>query len=259
MIRDKFAHKTAIVTGAGSGIGLEISRRLLEEGASVVLNEIDGELCKNAIAQLSEEYSDRVRIEIGDAGELEVIKKLVATAKEKFGHLDLTVANAGLTKFGDFFTFTLKDFQEVMRLNLQGSFFLAQEAAKLMKAQEKGGSILLMSSVIGMQAYPNLTAYAMSKAAISMMARSLVLPLSPHQITINAIAPGATVTPRTLEEDPNYEAIWQNVIPLNKTAKTRDIADAALFLLSEQGRHITGQTLVIDGGWTTVGNLPSSS
>lgn len=253
---NKFEHKTAIVTGAGSGIGLEIARHLLKEGASVVLNEIDWELCKVDLSPLTEEYPGRSQIVIGDAGHLELIKKLVTVAKEEFGHLDLTVANAGLTKFGDFFSFTLEDFQEVMRLNLQGSFFLAQEAAKQMKAQKNGGSILLMSSVIGMQAYPNLTAYAMSKAAISMMARSLVLPLSPHQITINAIAPGATITPRTLEEDSNYRDIWEHVIPLRKTATTRDIAAAALFLLSEEGRHITGQTLVIDGGWTAVSPLP---
>src|SRR5690606_442091 len=126
-------------------------------------------------------------------------------ATEEFGHLDIAIANAGNTLFGDFFELSDAEFQKVVDVNLKGSFFLAQQAARQMRLQRNGGRILLMSSTIGLRAYPQLTAYSMTKAALNMMAQSLVLDLSRFGITINAIAPGATITERTLMEDPNYE------------------------------------------------------
>ena len=104
-----------------------------------------------------------------------------------------------------------------------------------------------------------LRAYSMSKAALQMMARSLVLELSPYQININALAPGATITPRTLQDDPNYATNRQELIPLQRVAKPKDIAEAALFLLSPAANHITGHTLVIDGGWTQRAHYPPLS
>ena len=142
-----------------------------------------------------------------------------------------------------------------MQVNLTGSFFLAQSAARQMKAQKTGGSILFMSSVTGHQAHKNLTAYGMSKAALEMLAKTLVLELSPFNITVNAIAPGATVTERT-KNDPGYEETWSRITPLGKPASTKDIANAALFIVSPSASHITGQSLIIDGGWTSVSPSP---
>jgi glucose 1-dehydrogenase len=172
--------------------------------------------------------------------------------------LDIAIANAGTTLFSDFFELTLDDFQKVVSLNLQGSFFLAQQAARQMRIQGGGGRILLMSSTIGLRAYPQLAIYSMTKSALHMMAKSLVLDLSPFHITINALAPGATITERTLLEDPDYQNAWSELIPNGKTAMPADIATAALFLLSPDASHITGQTLVIDGGWTAVSPFPNS-
>jgi NAD(P)-dependent dehydrogenase (short-subunit alcohol dehydrogenase family) len=124
-----------------------------------------------------------------------------------------------------------------------------------MTRQESGGSILFMSSVTGHQAHKNLAAYGMSKAALEMLAKSLVVELSPHRINVNAIAPGATMTERTAQ-DSEYESTWSKITPMGRPATVADIAQAALFLVSPAARHITGQALVIDGGWTSVSPSP---
>jgi 3-oxoacyl-[acyl-carrier protein] reductase len=142
-----------------------------------------------------------------------------------------------------------------MKLNLGGSFFLAQAAAKQMKEQGTGGSILFMSSVVGHQAHKNLAAYAITKAGLEMLAKNLVVELSPHNINVNAIAPGATLTERTMD-DKEYEKTWSRITPIGRPATTLDIANAALFLVSPAARHITGQSLIIDGGWTSVSPSP---
>jgi len=142
-----------------------------------------------------------------------------------------------------------------MKVNLGGSFFLAQAAANQMKKQEAGGSLLFTSSVTGHQAHKNLAAYGMSKAALEMLARNLVIELSQYKINVNTIAPGATLTERTVS-DPGFESTWSRITPMGKPASVEDIASAALFLVSDGAKHITGQTLIIDGGWTSVSPSP---
>ena len=142
-----------------------------------------------------------------------------------------------------------------MEVNLGGTFFLAQCAANQMRKQQTGGSILLTSSVTGHQAHKNLAAYGMSKAAIEMLAKNLVSEISEFGININTIAPGATLTERTLE-DPEYIKTWSRITPMGRPASVSDIASAALFLISDEARHITGQSLIIDGGWTAMSTSP---
>ena len=255
----KFLNKVAVITGAGSGIGFEIARQLVTQGASVVLNDIDGDLAKAAVAKLAFDGPGTCIPLTGDAGDIKVIKQLVLKATEAFGQLDIAIANAGNTLFSNFFEASDEEFQKVVDLNLKGSFFLAQQAAQQMHSQENGGRLLLMSSTIGLRAYPQLAIYSMTKAALHMMAKSLVLDLSHYGITINAIAAGATITERTLLEDHDYENTWSELIPRRKTARPNDIAKAALFLLSEDASHITGQTLIVDGGWTAVGLFPQAA
>jgi 3-oxoacyl-[acyl-carrier protein] reductase len=180
---------------------------------------------------------------------------MVAAAVSNFGKLDIVIANAGITLFGDFFDYNAEDFAQVMKVNLLGSFFLAQAASKQMREQGSGGRILFMSSVTGHQAHKNLAAYGMSKAALEMLAKALVIELSPYRITVNAIAPGATTTERTMA-DPEFEPTWSRITPTGTTATTADIANAALFLVSPSSGHITGQSLVVDGGWTSVSPSP---
>jgi 3-oxoacyl-[acyl-carrier protein] reductase len=252
----RFKEQVAIVTGAGSGIGFEIARQLAREGAIVMLNDLHPERAAEAADRINEAANGSCVACAGNASDLDFIRMMVARATEQFGKVDLAVANAGVTYFGDFFTFGVEEFRKVMDLNLMGTFFLVQAVAQQMRRQESGGRVLLMSSTIGSRAYPYLTAYSMSKAAIQMMARSLVLELSPHNIAINVLAPGATLTERTREEDPEYAAVWSRLNPNGKIGLPEDMADAALFLLSPAARHITGQTLTIDGGWTGVARNP---
>jgi len=255
MTEQAFQGKVALVTGAGVGIGYEIARRLCAAGASVALNDSDTAAVHKATRTLQKEGGKCVAIG-GDVAEVTAVASLLVETVRAFGRLDLAVANAGLTLYGDFFDYGVKDFDRVMGVNLRGTFFTAQAAARQMRSQGSGGRILLLSSVTGHRAIRFLAAYGMTKAAIEMMARGLVPELAPHGITINALAPGATITPRNLADDPDYEAAWSRVTPLGHPAAMDDIAQAALFLLSPAAAHITGQSLVVDGGWTSIGAAP---
>ncbi|MDE3182587.1 MAG: SDR family oxidoreductase [Bacteroidota bacterium] len=251
-----FEKKVAIVTGAGQGIGLQICTSLANEGANVILNDLDEALANEAAGKIQGGAKGNCIAVAGDSSDISVIKKLVNIAVNEFGQLDMVIANAGITLYGDFFTYQPESFYRVLQVNLGGTFFLAQEAANQMRQQKSGGSLLFMSSVTGHQAHKNLAVYGMSKAALEMLAKSLVIELSPFKINVNTIAPGATVTKRTLAEDINYETTWSKITPMGRPASVEDIANAALFLVSEKSRHITGQSLVVDGGWTSISPSP---
>jgi glucose 1-dehydrogenase len=250
-----FKNKVAIVTGAGQGIGFEICRSLVKEGAHVILNDIDPVLANNAVALIKDNGGGNCIALAGDSSDTAFIQTMVKEAVTRFGQLDIAIANAGITLFGDFFTYPAGSFSRVMQVNLGGTFFLAQAAANQMKKQSSGGSLLFTSSVTGHQAHKDLAAYGMSKAALEMLAKNLVIELSPYQINVNTIAPGATLTERT-SHDPEYAATWSKITPMGRAASVADIAAAALFLVSEKARHITGQTLIIDGGWTSISPSP---
>lgn len=249
-----FSNHVAIITGAGQGIGFAIASALCEEGAVVVLNDIDEELATQAARALQAKGFRCVAVP-GDSGDITVIQSLVAAATKEFGKVTLCIANAGVTHFAPFLELQHKNFQTIIDTNLKGSFFLAQAVAQQIVKQKSGGSILFMSSVTGHQAHKGLSAYGMTKAALEMLAKHLVIELSQHNIRVNALAPGATLTERT-QSDTSYQQIWSTITPLAKPASVVDIAQAALFLLSEKAKHITGQTLVVDGGWTVVSPQP---
>ncbi|TAK45131.1 MAG: glucose 1-dehydrogenase [Saprospiraceae bacterium] len=257
MENHSFQNKTAIITGAATGIGFEIARQLARQGAAVLLNDIDGAAAENAVEIIAGEGGQCVAFS-GDSSNLELIGKMVGEAVAEFGSLDIAVANTGITTFGSFLEYRAEDFERLLAVNLRGSFFLAQAAARQMVAQRTDGRIVFMSSVTGNQTHPNLAAYGMTKAALQMLAKSLGVELAPHGITVNAIAPGATLTERTLQLDPHYKEVWEKLNPTGAVNTPIDVANATLFLLSPQAAQITGQTLVVDGGWSATSPPPDT-
>lgn len=255
MADKSFQNKVAIVTGAGQGIGFEICRQLATEGAHVILNDVQESLAQEAASKIAKETRGNCIAMAGDVSDAGFLHHIVHESVRNFGQLNIAVANAGITLFGDFLEYSPDDFNQVMNVNLRGTFFLAQAAARQMKEQGIGGKLLFMSSVTGVQAHKNLAAYGMTKAAIQMLAKNLVIELSPYKINVNALAPGATLTARTTAEK-DYEKIWAGLTPIGKAASIEDIANAASFLVSSKADHITGQTIVIDGGWTSISPSP---
>jgi glucose 1-dehydrogenase len=255
----RFTDKAVVVTGAGVGIGYEICRQFALEGAVVALNDINPAIAGESAAKINDELGrEAVYSYAFDVADVEAIRSMFADFARKAGRLDVAVANAGLTNFGEFLTYTPEAFDRLTSVNLRGSYFTAQAAALIMIEKQISGRIVLMSSVTGGQAFLNLGAYGITKAGIRHMAKVLGLELGKYDITVNAISPGLIITERTVQDDPNAEANWAAVTPTGRTGHVEDIAAAALFLASPEARHITGQTLEVDGGWTLVSTIPAA-
>lgn len=256
-----FKDRVVIVTGAGQGIGFGLCKAFATAGARVALNDIDGERAQRAAEQINAECSgESVTPYALDVADVQAVRAMVAGVVAQHGRLDVVIANAGLSHFGRFLDYTVDAFDRVTAVNLRGAFFTAQAAARAMiENKTKDGRLLFMSSVTGNQAYPNLSAYGMTKAGIQHLASVLAVELGGHSITVNAIAPGATVTERTLADDPAYDTNWQRVAPNGRVAQVEDIVQTALFLAGPQARHITGQTIVVDGGWTLFSPIPEET
>ena len=250
----QFSNKNVVVTGAGQGIGFGICEAFAKAGATVFLNDIDATLTQQAADDINTAVGTQQVIPyVGDIALPETVQQLIDASRTP----DIVVANAGITKYVGFLECTPETFDRVINVNLRGSFFLAQAAALKMITARKPGRIIVMSSVVGLRAFPNFSVYSMTKAAIQMMAKSLALELGQYGITVNAISPGATLTERTQREDPHYDENWASVTITGRTGTVDDIVNAVLFLASPQASQITGQNLVVDGGWTLRSPLPA--
>lgn len=253
----RFQGQQVLVTGAGTGIGYGICEQFAREGATVALNDLDTGLAQQAAQAINRELgTEQVFAYPGNVSDVAAVREMVQSFAGQHGGLSVVVANAGITNYGEFITYTPEAFDTLTGVNLRGSYFTAQAAAQQMIAHQMPGRIIFMSSVTGVQAHRNLSAYGVTKAGLRMMAKALAVELGEYGITVNTIGAGATLTERTLQDDPHYERNWNSVAPNGRTAQVADIAAATLFLASPEARHITGETLMVDGGWTIYSPLP---
>jgi len=248
----RFENKVAIVTGGGSGIGLEAAKRLYAEGASVLLNGRDEAKLRAAAEEIGE--ASRVAIFAGDVAKVATSGALVETAEKRFGRVDILINNAGVFKPIPFGEVTEEQYDWFLDTILKGKFFMAQAAAKAMK-KRGGGVIVNTGSMWALQAVgatPS-SAYSAANAGVHALARNLALELAGDHIRINAVAPAVVETPVystfLSEEDvskvlPTFNAFH----PLGRNGQPRDVATAILFLASDEASWITGTTVPIDGG-----------
>jgi glucose 1-dehydrogenase len=254
-----WSEKAAVVTGAGSGIGYAIGLALADAGATVALNDIDADVAVRGAAAINARVGRTAVHAYGcDIADVAAVQRMVGEFGAQTGRLDVLIANAGITNYGDFLTYSPEAFDRLCAVNLRGSFFSAQAAARVMIEEGIPGRIVLMSSVTGRRAFLNLGAYGITKAGIRHMARSLALELGQYNITVNALSPGATLTERTAQDDPGFEANWAGVTPTGRAGYPQDVVSAALFLASPEARQITGQTIEVDGGWSLASPLPAA-
>ena len=237
----RLAGKRAIITGAARGIGLAIAERFTEEGASLLLADID-QAAVEAVAQRLGQRSQAV-----DAARKIQIDALFETAKQDWGGLDILVNNAGVTHAAELLDLTEEDFDRVLAINLKSALFGTQCAARLMKS---GGSIVNMSSVNAILAIPNQIPYAVSKAALRQLTNVTALSLAPKGIRVNAIGPGTIMTDlaRSIVRDRESERRVLSRTPLGRYGTAEEIASVALFLASDESSYLTGQTIYPDGG-----------
>lgn len=250
----RFENKVVAITGGGSGIGKEAAARFVAEGAKVAINGRDREKLKTAAMDI-DPSGQKVVVSAGDIAKPETGAALVDAAVSKFGKLDVLVNNAGVFNPKPFIDLTEADYDWYLDTILKGKFFTAQAAAKAMK--DKGGAIVQTGSMWAIQAIgatPS-AAYSAANAGVHAMVRNLAIELAPYNIRINAVAPAVVETPvynTFLSDDQVKEVLptFNSFHPLGRNGQPRDIAEAILFLASEQASWITGTVLPVDGGVT---------
>ena len=248
--------KVAVVTGASREIGAAMAEALATSGAGVVVaHHGEPERAGALVDRINAGGGTAVAVD-GDLARISDNVALVDRAVRELGRVDIFVANAGLTSWAPFLEVDEPTWDTVVDLNLKGSYFGAQAAARQMVAQGDGGRIVFSSSVTGNRAIPNLSAYAVTKAGLQHMATALALELGKHGITVNALAIGATVNERNLSDDPAYAERWAEILPTGRVGHAEDVAGALTYLVSPEAAMVTGHTLTVDGGWTGMGRTP---
>jgi len=232
-------NKIAVVTGAARGIGRGIADEFLKQGAKVVYSDL---------AEPENMPAENAVFVACDVSNSEQVKNLIKQAKEKFGGLDILVNNAGVYPFKSFLEMSEEEWDKVIDINLKSVFLCSQAAAKVMPV---GGKIISISSIAAFVGFAGLTHYCASKGGINAMVRAMALELAPKKINVNAVAPGAIDTPGASGTS-NKEAVKQTIaaIPWGRMGQPQDIANAVVFLASDKADYITGQTIIVDGGWT---------
>ncbi|UCM89346.1 SDR family NAD(P)-dependent oxidoreductase [Streptomyces marincola] len=239
----RYTDKVALVTGGTSGMGLATARRLLGEGAQVVITGRDRSRLDAAVKDLGEGALGVV----ADAADLSALDALMETVRERYGRLDVLFANAGVGVFKPCTEITEADFDLTVDVNFKGVFFSIQKALPLMP---EGGAVVINASWTLHRGVGALSLYSATKAAVHNLARTLAADLAPRGIRVNSISPGYIDTPMYPEADLPAEVAAANRsrVPAHRFGRSEEIADAVAFLASAEAAYINGQDLVIDGG-----------
>ena len=241
-------NRIALVTGASKGVGRGIALGLAAAGWDVVVNynrDEAGAAETAALVRACQRQCWTMRADVGDGTQ---VQAMFAEIQRTVGRIDLLVNNAGVQTWAPLVDLREEDFDRTIRTNLKGCFLCMQQAARLMIADGAGGSIINIGSGANQAPFPNLVDYCASKGGIQNLTQVAAVELGPHQIRVNCVAPGAIEIERTRQEAPDYAKTWSPLTPLRQIGEVSDVADAVVFLASPAARHISAQTLYVDGG-----------
>jgi NAD(P)-dependent dehydrogenase (short-subunit alcohol dehydrogenase family) len=246
----KLDGKVALVTGAAQGIGLACAQALAAEGASVVLADVNEAAGQAAARNLSPTHARCafVKCDVSRKASVDAALEFVV---ERFGGLDILVANAGIVHAAEFLDLEEADFDRVLAVNLKGIFLAGQAAARQMVKQGRGGAIVNMSSVNAVLAIPNQVPYVVSKGGINQLTRVMALSLAPHGIRVNAVGPGTILTELAKTAVLGNREAERKILsrtPLGRMGEAGEVARVVVFLASADASYITGQTIYPDGG-----------
>ena len=238
--------KVAIVTGASKGIGAAIALQLAQEGYQLVINYNGNQQKAEAVKGRCEKYQTAIVVQ-ADVAKSEDAKRLCDTALETFGRIDVLVNNAGITKDNLLLRMSESDFDDVLSTNLKGTFLMCKNVSKIMMKQ-RSGSIVNISSVVGITGNAGQANYAASKAGIIGLTKSLAKEFASRNIRVNAVAPGFIQSDMTDQLDQEIIANLSAQIPMKRLGDPQDIANTVAFLVSEKSSYLTGQVICVDGG-----------
>ena len=244
----RFKEKVALVTGGGQGIGKAVAQSLASEGASVVISDINMEAARKTAEEVKEAYEAKALAVETDVKKRDDIHSLVAFSEKEFGRIDILFNSAGICKRTDIEHISEEEWNEMIDINLRGVFLCLQAVMPIMKRQQQG-RILNMASLAGKVGGIAVGAhYSASKAGVICLTKSFAKALGPHGITVNALAPAPVETAMIQDWPPNVKEDMARQSPLGRIARTEDVVEPALFLLSDAARYITGEILDINGG-----------
>lgn len=247
---DLLKGKTALITGASKGIGRAIALRFAREGAHVAFTYLSSVEQGVALENELKAFGSRAKGYRSDASDFAQAEKLISDVVAEFGSLDILVNNAGITMDNLLLRMNEEAWDKVMNVNLKSCFNTVKAATKPMMKQ-KSGSIINMTSVVGIKGNAGQANYAASKAGIIGFTKSVALELGSRGIRSNAIAPGFIETEMTAKLDEKTVQSWREAIPLKRGGRPEDVADACVFLGSDMSAYISGQVLQVDGGMLT--------
>jgi len=241
-------NKVAIVTGAARGIGEAIALRYASEGATLALCDMNLEGAQATATQAGDAYAVSTFAMQTNVAEREQVREFVASIVDTFGTIDILVNNAGIFYNAPFEEQTDEQWNQIMSVNVNGTFMMSQEVIRHWLAEKRGGSIINLASISASVAFVNSSAYCTTKAAVASLTRCLALEYGPKGIRANSMAPGIIDTTMLPSEEDN-ERWAREKLPLRRLGQPADVADVALFLASEESRYITGDMIYVDGGW----------